>query len=121
MLSKPTLFLLRPGFSDATLHRGERVYFCPDSAYIEGVLSYYPILRSELDVIYVDFEKPRKGIVDLIGEANQSCPVLIVEPAASNAEVSNRFTVFHGYQFANDPRLIVDYLVARYGIGEPHP
>ena len=31
-----------------------------------------------LDVRYVDFPRPRMEILSLIGEANQSCPVLVI-------------------------------------------
>jgi hypothetical protein len=72
------LFLIKPDFQD--LNRGDgKSYFCPDCAMIEGLLSFYPRLRSELEVNYVDFTRPRKVLVELVGEANQSCPVLVLD------------------------------------------
>lgn len=68
------LFLLGPDFEDGDGLR----YYCPECAQIEGVLSFYPQLRKELEVEYVNFARPRKAIAELIGELNQGAPVLIV-------------------------------------------
>jgi hypothetical protein len=97
------LFLLKADFKD--LNRGpELKFFCADCALIEGLLSYYPHLRKELEVTYVDFQRPRPAIVDLIGEENQSCPVLILDNG----------------NFINEPRLIIDYFIKHYNIGLVH-
>lgn len=102
----PKLFLLKADFADAKIGSADAKYFCPDCAYIEGLLSYYPRLRSELDITYVDFKRPRPAIVELIGEANQSCPVLIID--ATNGI------------FINDNVEIARYLAENYGIGVIH-
>ena len=67
-------------------------------------LSFYPRLRNELEVHYVDFARPRPAIVDLIGEANQSCPVLVMEDG----------------RFINEPDDIIRYLTENYQIAQPH-
>jgi hypothetical protein len=36
--------------------------YCPDCAIIEGILSYYPELRKELDIVYVDL-KPQERLL----------------------------------------------------------
>jgi len=69
-MEKDILFLLEKDFTDG----GSEPFYCPESALIEGVLSYYPHLREHLDVRYVNFAKPRAKIVELLGESNQSCP-----------------------------------------------
>ena len=97
------LFLLKPDFQDID-RSADNNYFCPDCAIIEGLLSYYPRLRNELEVHYVDFVRPRPTIVELIGEANQSCPVLVLEDG----------------RFINKPDDIVRYLTENYQIGQPH-
>ena len=51
------LFLLRPNFPDKKLSE-TNIYFCPDCAMIEGVLSYYPELKQKVEITYVDFEVP---------------------------------------------------------------
>ena len=97
------LFLLKADFQDASRADG-KMYFCPDCSPIEGLLSYYPRLRNELEVHYVDYNRPRKVLVDLIGEANQSCPVLILEDGT----------------FINDIEAIVSHLTKFHRIGHKH-
>lgn len=97
------LFLLKPDFQD--VNRGaENKYFCPPCTLIEGLLSFYPRLRNELEVHYVDFVRPRPAIIDLIGEANQSCPVLVLGDGT----------------FINEPDDIIRYLTEKYQIAQPH-
>ena len=115
------LFLLKPGFIDSNVDQEERTYYCPDSAAIEGVLVYHPQLREQLEVIYVDFPKPRKEIVDLIGEANQGCPVLVVNVSTSVKSDGKDGKVSNGYQFFNATKQIMNYLADKYKLGFPHP
>lgn len=97
------LFLLKADFKDANRDDGKR-YFCPDCVMLEGLLSYYPRLRDEIDVNYVNFARPRKVLVDLIGEANQSCPVLVLENGT----------------FINETNEIIQHLIDNHRIGEQH-
>jgi glutaredoxin 2 len=55
-------------------------------------------------VNYVDFQRPRPAIIDLIGEANQSCPVLIKDDGT----------------FINERDEIIRHLTENHGIGQPH-
>jgi hypothetical protein len=97
------LFLIKADFLDASRADG-KIYFCPDCSPIEGLLSYYPRLREELDVQYVDFNRPREILVDLIGEANQSCPVLVFEDGT----------------FINELPKIIRHLTENHQIGHSH-
>jgi hypothetical protein len=97
------LFLLKADFQDLNRADGKN-YYCPDCAILEGLLSHYPRLRAELEVNYVDFVRPRKLLVDLIGEANQSCPVLVLENGS----------------FINDPDEIRKHLTETFHIGHSH-
>lgn len=97
------LFLLKADFQDVN-RNPEAKYFCPECSPIEGLLSYYPRLRDELEVVYVDFARPRKALVDLLGEENQSCPVLVLEDGS----------------FINDPNQIISHLTQYHGIGNCH-
>jgi len=97
------LFLLKADFQDAS-RADDKKYFCPDCVMIEGLLSFYPKLRSELEVTYVDFARPRKVLVDLVGEANQSCPVLVLEDGS----------------FINEPNEIIRHLTEKHQIGNSH-
>lgn len=97
------LFLIRPDFQDQARNDGKK-YFCPPCTLIKGVLSSYPVLLEKLEVIYVDYARPRPAIIELIGEANQSCPVLVLEDNT----------------FIDDPDKIIVYLAEKYGIGYAH-
>jgi len=97
------LFLIKPDFQDLKRADGKN-YFCPGCVTLEGLLSFYPRLRTELEVSYVDFARPRPAIVELIGEANQGCPVLILEDGSFIHESDN----------------IIRHLVEKHGVGEPH-
>lgn len=97
------LFLLKPDFQD--INQGnENKFVCMECAALEGLLSYYPRLRNELEVYYVDFARPRLPIIELIGEANQNCPVLILDDG----------------RFINQPDEIVWHLTLNYHIGQSH-
>jgi hypothetical protein len=97
------LFLLKADFKD--LSRGDdKRYFCPDCVMIEGLLSYYPRLNDELEVKYVNFARPRQVLIDLIGEENQSCPVLVLEDGT----------------FIHDTAAIIAHLTEKHQIGHAH-
>jgi hypothetical protein len=115
-----TLFLLNPGFNDAALQEGE-VYYCPSCATIEGVLHYYPHLREQLEIIYVDFPRPRRQIIELLGDAYQSCPVLVINTSKSPVSNYPLFKESKGYKFIDSTTDIMNYLATTYGIGLPHP
>src|SRR5512135_1360621 len=71
---KDVLFLLKPGFHD---EKGGP-FFCPNCGAVEGFLKYAPQVEGQLDVRRVDFQRPRKEIVELIGASNYGCPVLVL-------------------------------------------
>jgi hypothetical protein len=108
------LYLVNPDWHD---DQGEP-WFCPAGAVIEGVLSFYPALRDQLQITYVDYPRPRATVVAEVGESNQSCPLLVLDGAFDwpDAEVSEAT----GRHFLQD-EAILPYLAARYGIGRPHP
>ncbi|MBW8331215.1 MAG: DUF3088 domain-containing protein [Prolixibacteraceae bacterium] len=97
------LFLLKPDFQDIN-RNPETKYFCPPCALIEGILSFYPRLRNELEITYVDFVRPRPAIIELIGAENQGCPVLILEDGS----------------FLNETDEIIQHLTKNHRIGQAH-
>lgn len=110
------LFLLSPLFPDAKL--GPGLYHCPECAQVEGLLSFFPFLRSRLEVSYVDFPRPRAAIVPLVGPENQGCPVLVlgagsVAPAGAKVGPAGR-------AFVSGAAAISAYLAAAHGISQPH-
>jgi hypothetical protein len=67
MTMKDHLYLLRPGFHNA----GVGPLYCNDSAPVEGMLSFFPALRTLVEVQYLDFPRPRRALVEALGEQNQ--------------------------------------------------
>ncbi|MEZ5565159.1 MAG: DUF3088 family protein [Gammaproteobacteria bacterium] len=119
-MTKDQLFLLQPDFMDGD----QGPCYCPSCATIEGLLSFYPALRTKLIVEYVDFPRPRAAVIAAIGAANQGLPVLVLPPTTNSAADAALhgldFGVFQGRPFLNGVSEIGKYLARRYGIGTPH-
>lgn len=114
------LFLLKPDFIDKSRDTHTK-YFCPENAMINGILNYYPKLKELLEIEYIDFERPRKQLINLVGEENQGCPNLILnkEEIDGKTDVSY-FSSVGDCLFVNDIPLIAKYLTEKYEIGIPH-
>ncbi|HET7501895.1 MAG TPA: DUF3088 family protein [Kofleriaceae bacterium] len=108
------LFLLRPGFDD-----GGTAYFCPYCAQVVGFLTYFPQVRDTLPITELEFPRPRKPVVALVGEANQSLPLLVLggEPAAVPGVTVGEA---NGRHFVKDALAIIRYLAATRGVPMPH-
>ena len=113
------LFLLRADFADPAF--GPGAYHCTDCARIEGLLSYFPALRTQLDVTYVDLPRPRAGIVALLGEAYQNCPVLVVLRAPGDHTALLRVSPDTGQRYCTGADDIAAYLHAAHGVSAAHP
>lgn len=113
---RDTVFLFKPGFKDDGKH-----CFCPYSAQVVGFLAYFPAARSTLDVREIDFPKPRKEVIELIGEEFQSLPVLILAPDASVPdELQAEVVTSKGHRVISDTRTILRYLALTRELPEPH-
>ena len=55
-----------------------RTFYCWHCALMEGVLASFPELTPDLEVRQIAFARPRRDVTRLIGEANQSLPVLVL-------------------------------------------
>ena len=111
---KDTLFVLRPGFTDKAT-----TFFCPFSAQVVGLLAYYPQIKESLDVIELDFPKPRHPLSDLLGENHQSAPMLVLggEPTpVPNVHVQEA----NGHHFVEKTIEILRYLAATRSVPGPH-
>ena len=111
---KPILFLLRAGFPDPG--HGPGGFYCPECATVAGLLWYYPAVAAQLDVRQVDAPRPRPDVVALVGEENQSCPVLVLPEGERPAGVP----VAKGRAFVSGPEAIVAFLADRYGTARSH-
>lgn len=111
---KDRLFVYRPGFTD-----GGTTYFCPFSAQIMGFLTYYPQVRDTVELVELDYPKPRTPLVELIGEDHQAAPMLVLagEPVAVP-----RVTVgeANGHRFVEKTIEILRYLAATRSVPGPH-
>jgi len=111
---KDTILLLRPGFDD-----GGTSYFCPYCAQIVGFLTYFPAVRDTLEIVELDYPRPRRALVELLGEEHQSMPKLVLggEPiAVPGVEI----WVANGRRFVTGTLEILKYLAATRGTPIPH-
>jgi hypothetical protein len=113
---RPILFLLEPDFPDAAA--GEGPWYCPHCATVEGLLTMYPQLRARLDIRRARFEKPREGIVAMLGAELQSCPMLILPKGSPAPDAEHR--VVNGRICLVGATSIGQYFSAWAGIGKPH-
>lgn len=108
---KDKLFLMQPGFRNA----GLGPYYCGDSAPVEGLLGFFPELRDKIDVEYIAFPRPRQAIVDLVGEDNQSVPVLVLaEGSETVGDIEAKSA--NGHRYLDNEKQIRQYLSVRHGL-----
>lgn len=113
---KDTLIVIKPDFLDPAfpdLH-----FYCWHCALMEGVLASFPILQTRLNVLRIDWARPRQEVIELIGEENQSLPVLIL---ADNSPEQSGARYFNDRQFIANKDDILKALSNRHGIPVPHP
>jgi len=118
-MSKDRLFLLRPLFPDPKV--SDALFHCASCAQVEGLLGYFPFLRGTLEVSYQAFPRPRQAIVDLLGEAHQSCPVLVLAEDSPSTHPAIRTSEASGRRFVSGAADISAYLAASYHISSTHP
>jgi hypothetical protein len=111
-LKKDRLYLLRPGFTNA----GLGPFYCNDSVAVEGLLGFFPKLRELVEVHYLEFPRPRKPLVDQLGETNQSLPVLVLADETKLAADDPAPTTASGHRFYAQERAIRDYLSSHFGL-----
>ncbi|HJV43164.1 DUF3088 family protein [Caulobacter sp.] len=113
-MAKDTLYLLNTSFEkDGALR------FCPDCAMMEGYLATFPQLRDMLDIVRVDYPRPRPALVDRLGEAHQNAPTLILAAPSADAGPHGEIQSANGLSFLTDARPITRWLAARYGLAAP--
>ena len=115
------LFLLNPNFQDIKVDGTNQRYYCPHNAMIEGLLTYYPELKNKLEIIYIEFPRPRTQLVELIGEEHQGSPCLVISKENSDRINTSYFNVTGDYLFVNKKELIAQYLADKFHIGKIHP
>jgi len=115
-MTRDRLFLLKPDFVDPA-YPGQRFY-CWHCALLEGVLSCFPSLQSKIDVERIAWPKPRQAVVELVGENNQSLPLLVLAADAPDELATSKY---RGRKFVDAKDAILAVLSRRHGIPWPHP
>ena len=110
------LFMLKPGFYD---EKGGPFY-CPDCAAVEGFLKYAPEVENQLDVRRIEFQRPRKEIVELLGLSNQGCPVLVLAEG-SDLPAEAKTSEDTGKVYIAGATQICEFLGQTFGVVRPHP
>ncbi len=113
------LFVLPASFEDKEANHGVK-YFCTDCALVLGFLSYFPDIKKHIEIEEIPFGKPRKAIVNLLGEAHQSCPVLVLDDKELDLFPGIVIHQEGDKHFINDPKHITLYLADKYKVSHPH-
>jgi len=115
-MQRDTLVILKPDFADPAYP--DLRFYCWHCALMEGVLASFPELRNQIDVLRVEWPRPRYEVVELIGSENQSLPVLIF---AEDADEELATGIYRGRRFAEGKDAILKALSRRHSIPFPHP
>ncbi|BBF85681.1 hypothetical protein DLM_2065 [Aquitalea magnusonii] len=110
-MSRDTLFLLEPGFTRPD-HPADQRFVCPHSNLLEGLLAVQPALAERIEIRRLPFPRPRQPVIALLGEENQSLPVLILDPASPLPADAKQHA---GRHFLQDARQIAAYLAQQHG------
>jgi hypothetical protein len=116
-LASDRLYLLRPDF----LHDGKGPYFCPETALIEGLLSFYPRLRTLVDVHYIGFDHPRREVAHELGPEIRRAPILVMDEPPAHIPEGVKLGSANGRHYVWDEVEICRYLAAVHGVSAPHP
>jgi len=106
-MKKPQLFLLKPAYGEATDQ------FCPECALVMGYFFYQPQMRKYVDIKLIEFDKPRRDLVKLLGEDLQSSPALVFSEGERPQDTT--FSEYTNRAFINDGRSICRWLGLTYG------
>ena len=79
---------------------------------MEGALLANPQWARSIDVKRMPFPRPRHDIIALLGEDNQSMPVLVLADTSTPPDGAKEF---EGRFFLDEPKPITRYLAATYG------
>lgn len=113
-MAKDTLYLLNTSFEkDGALR------FCPDCAMMEGYLAAHPQLREALEIVRVDYARPRSALVERLGPDHQNAPTLILAEPSPDAGPHGEIQSANGLSFLTDARPITRWLADRYGLAAP--
>lgn len=110
------LYILPARFADPALPG--RDFYCRDCVTVDGLLALFPECAATLDIIRVDYPRPRAAVIDAIGEANQNLPVLVL---ADDADPALADGAHDGIRFVAALPGLLHALHVRHGFPEAHP
>ena len=110
------LMLLKLPFKDSDL--SDDTYFCWNCLLLEGLLSQFPEALWELEVSRHDFPRPRAEVVDVVGDANQSLPTLVLGEGVLMGQETG---TFNETRFVKGKDQILSALAQIYAIPVQHP
>jgi hypothetical protein len=116
-LKRDTLFIIKAPFEDAAL---DGAWYCHECAALEGALLANPHWALAIDVVRLVFPRPRREIIALIGDENQSMPVLVLASDSTPTDEA-KVAAESGLSFLDNARAIGRYLVQAHGGAGPHP
>ena len=114
-MDRDQLFLLQQGFEDPA-YPGQRFY-CWHCALIEGVLAAFPHLTQRIDIHRIAWPRPRREVIAVVGEENQSLPLLVL----ADRPAFDKPPTYKGRAFLADKDQILAALSDRHGFPRPHP
>jgi hypothetical protein len=115
-MNRDLLILIKPDFTDPAFPDAR--FYCWHCALMEGVLASFPELGTRIDVLRIEWPRPRREVIELIGAVNQSLPVLILADDADDGLATGSF---EGRRFVEGKDAILTALSRRYFIPSPHP
>ena len=115
-MEKHKLYMLTPWMKG-----DEGPFYCPDCGVVEGFFIYTPQARELVEVIEVDFPRPRPAIVAALGQENQESPVLVLSPKLEDIPPQARKSMTTGAWFVDDPIEICNVLGRACNGTLPHP
>lgn len=116
MTEKAKLLLLPREFDDPA-HPGQR-FLCRHGALVEGVLQAFPEVLAQIEIERVPFPRPRARVIELVGEAHQGLPLLVLPAGETRPSATGRAG---GRSFAAGAEAILATLAERHGIPVIHP
>ena len=115
-MEKPRLYMLNP-WKDAG---GQGPFYCPDCGVVEGFLAYSPEVRKNIEIIHVDYQRPRPLIVDALGAENQGSPVLVLGEGTDLPKIAKK-SFSTGRYLIDDALGICNFLGENFNAVKPHP
>lgn len=115
-MQRDKLIILKPGFEDPA-YPGQ-LFFCWHCVLLEGMLASFPDLAARLDVERIAWPRPRREVIELVGEENQWLPLLVLADGDTSPHQTG---TYEGRAFIADKDKILAALAERHGFPVPHP